>query len=232
MFSRAPRVGGVAPISATVAQFAKSASRVSAADREHAEAMARAKDLDGSDTEKEVASVLEAKSIKAKYKIEVYYGPNRTVRGPNVVQIQFFESGKHLHGGGDELMFRCGTENDPRLGCKNFIPGSSIRGGVAICPHCQQAIKATALVERLFGNKTSRQLADELARWFRMLNGSCDIYCKFDREDIRYLTMEKRLGSQAAHRLRGLHIYPLRNIIKDVSNGSSLEDRFFAFLTA
>jgi hypothetical protein len=225
-------VSGIAPISEHVARHATQASTISQADIAHMQAIQRARANNGSQTEEEVKSILDKPKIKARYKIEIFFGPDRTLQGPNLCQVQFFESGKKLNGDGDDMMFVCANPDEPSLGCGSFIPGDAIKGGIAICPGCKMAIKQTALTERLIGRLTTRNLATSLAKWFRKLDSDCDLYCKYDREDIRYVAMVQRLGSQAAHRLRGLHIYPLRNIIKDLSNGASLEDRIFAFLTA
>lgn len=235
-FSRAPRLDDqvdtktyedVAPVSSDIAKNARG-TEMTSLERAHAEAMERAKGID----EKDMPRVLPEPQIRAKYKIEVFYGPKRTATGPNVVKLAFFRSGQKLHGGGDELMFMCRNPKDEREGCGSFIPPDAIRGGVAICPGCKKAIKASSLSEYLIGNFSTRSLSQELAKFWHRLEGLADIYCKYDPTDIRYLVMVKRLGAQRAHQLRGKHIYPLKNIIKDTANGSSLENRFFAFLTA
>lgn len=228
-FRAAPRI---AAVSSDVAKHAKSYSGpASEADRQHAAAVARAEANRGSEAEADVQKILNG-NIKAKYKIEVFFGPDRTLRGPNLTQVQFFESGNKMHGGGDQLMWLCKNPEDERLGCGAFIPGDAIRDGIAMCPGCRQMVKASALTERLIARPTTRTLAKSLAIWFRKLGSNADIYCKYDQEDIRYISMVKRLGAKRAHKLRGLHLYPLRNILRDTSNGATVEDRIFAFLTA
>jgi hypothetical protein len=181
--------------------------------------------------EREVHRDLSIGIVRAKYKIEVFFGKDRTIKGPNVVQLQFFQSGMKLHGGGDDLMFLCRNE-DGTQGCRAFIPSDAFRGGIAICPSCQKAIKGEAMAERLIANFSTKQLAEEISKFWRQLGCSADIYCKYDPTDIRYKTMVEKFGTKKAKKLRGMHIYPLRNILQDTAAGASLENRVFAFLTA
>lgn len=171
--------------------------------------------------------------IKAKYKIEIFFGPKRTLNGPNLVLIYVWESGKKLHGGGDDLMFWClDNKQDSDLGCGKPIPSDCVRGGMAICPHCQMAINADRLTQAKAGRVSTRNLSKHLAEIYYQLNGSADIYCKYDKRDPRVLAQERDVGADKARKLKGLHIYPLKNIIKDTAHGANVADRFFAFLTA
>lgn len=218
----------VVPVSEDQAKYASGTS-ASAMDKQHAAALARAAQVKD-DSLVDVGS----KDVPAKYKIEVFFGPNRTHQGPNVVSLKFWESGRRLHGGGDDLMFMCrnSEEGKEAEGCQTIFSSDFVRHGIAICPKCQRAINAEKLTRGLVGNKTSRQLAKELAFFWRKLGGNCDIYLKFDRTDIRYRMVEREKGPQKARELKGLSIYPLRNILADTGGGAELENRIFAFLTA
>lgn len=181
----------------------------------------------------ELADALGIKDeMRAKYKIEVTFGPKRTTQGPNRVAIQIWESGKRLHGGGDELMFFC---KDNRAGhdegCWAPIPADQIKGGVAYCIKCAKAINAEYLTNMKVGYTSTRFLCTEIAKLFHQLNSNADIYLKFHKSDIRYRAMLKAKGEEVARRLKGMHIYPLKNILKDTSNGAGLENRLFAFVT-
>lgn len=171
--------------------------------------------------------------IVAKYKIEVLFGPGRTTAGPNPVRIMCWESGKKFHGGGDESMFFCkdGTIENGE-GCWNPIPSDQVKNGVAFCLHCNRAINADKLAMQKEGKVTTRALSDELVRIFRQLGSNADIYCKFNKDDIHYVAMLRHRGDAVAKRLLGLHIYPLKNIIKETNSGADLGKRFFAFLTS
>lgn len=169
--------------------------------------------------------------IRAKYKIEVMFGPGRTTAGPNRFGVSLWESGKRLNGGGDDLAFWCISESQNE-GCGGIIISEHVRGGIAFCPHCKRAVNAEMLTQLRIGFMTTDNLATELEKLFRRLDSNADIYLKYDKKDMRVVAMEKAHGSEKARRLRGLHIYPLKNILKDTAAGASLQGRIKAFLTS
>lgn len=173
--------------------------------------------------------------IRAKWKIEVQFSNKRTTFGPNLFGLSVWESGRRLNGGGDDLTFWCLNSDEDanaKEGCGGIIISDNVKGSVAYCPHCKRAVNAEKLTQLRIGNMTHQNLAIELEKLFRKLDSSADIYLKFDRADIRVIAMEKDKGTEVANRLRGLHIYPLKNILKDTANGASLQARFKAFLTS
>jgi hypothetical protein len=118
-----------------------------------------------------------------------------------------------------------------------------VKSVFAICPKCQKALNADKCVRSLvYRDETAaggpdyrvgtRKLAEVLASYWRRLDGNADIYLKFDQTDIRYRMVERELGPRKAKELRGLAIYPLKNILSDTAGGTELENRIFAFLTA
>jgi len=171
--------------------------------------------------------------VRAKYKIEITFVEGRTVQGPNRCGISIWESGKRFHGGGDDLMYWC-KDNRPGQdgGCWSPIASDFIRGGVAVCPSCKRMVNAEWLTNMRIGNVTSQALAKELVKIFHSLGGNSDIYVKYHKTDIHYIAMERDKGPETAKRLKGMHIYPLKNILKDTSSGADLGKRFFAFLTS
>lgn len=169
--------------------------------------------------------------IRAKYKIEVMFDKKRTTLGPNLLGIHIWESGKRFDGGGDEMMYWC-MDVKSKLGCKAPIPSDSIKGPFAICPACQKGLVIENATNMRVLRVSTRKLAEELASMFRNLGNNADIYVKYNRDDPHYIAMVKTQGVAKAKRLRGMHIYPLKNILKETAHGASLEDRFFAFLTA
>ena len=188
--------------------------------------------------------------VRAKYKIEVHFGKNRTATGPNVAAVSAYESGARLNGEGDEMMYIC-SERDRGLelgsskpkvrdhavergteGCGAFIPGSRLRGGFAMCDACKRVIRADALTNMILVSLPTERLALLVAEWFRKLDSDCDIYLKYHPTDIRYQAMENAEGLDKARMLRGLSIYPLANIIKDTAAGATLDVRFAAFLSS
>lgn len=189
---------------------------------------AQEKGLTGEDAETNLSGKIE---IRAKFKIEVFFGPDRTIAGPNLCQLSVWESGKRFHGGGDELAFFCQDVEGPE-GCGHIITSNCIQGAIAVCPGCQRAVLATRLTTGRIGRVSTRRLAQDIETLFHQLGSNSDLYCKYDRTDIRYKAMLADKGPEKARRLRGLHIYPLKNILKDTAYGADLVKRIHAFLTA
>lgn len=178
--------------------------------------------------------------VRAKYKIEVeFLGPDekgypgRTSKGPNRLGVKVWESGKRFHGGGDELMFWClSSLKGVSGGCGAIMSADNIRNGVAMCPSCKNMMNLEAMTDTRAGFFTNQSLAKELLRIFRFLGSDCDIYIKFHKTDIHYIAMERDKGPEVASRLKGMHIYPLKNILKDTAAGADLGKRFEAFLNS
>lgn len=130
-----------------------------------------------------------------------------------------------------------------------------------VCPHCQREcflgpdskrshIKAARKtgkdvegLERLpivMGEMMFRlppqKLAVELERQWRNLECNADIYLKYHPTDIRVRAAEEVASTpdqyDKARRMRGLLIYPLKNILKDTVAGASVQKRFLAMVTA
>lgn len=171
--------------------------------------------------------------VRAKYKIEVTFVKNRSLTKLNAVGIQIWESGKRFHGGGDELMFWC---KDNRKGhddgCWAPIPSDNIRGGIAFCHHCNRAVNAEFLTNMRLGNVYMDTLAKDIYGIFNQLSGNADIFLKFHTSDVRYQAMMREKGPAVAKRLKGMAIYPLKNILRDTAAGADLIRRFKAFITS
>lgn len=196
--------------------------------REAVERASKTKNISSEDAERTLGSTPE---IKAKYKIEVMFDKNRTSLGPNLLGLQLWESGKRLHGGGDALMYWC-MDTESNLGCKSPIGSDFIKGPFAICPSCNQGIAMERAAHIRVLRVTTRVLSEELVKTFRSLNSNADIYLKYAKTDAHYMAMERAKGPEVARRLKGMHIYPLKNILKDTASGAELSSRFFAFLTS
>lgn len=182
----------------------------------------------------EVSPVLERSNIRAKWKIEITYGPRRTVQGPNAVGIQVWESGRHFNGGGDALAFFCKDNREGHDdGCWGVIPQDNVDArGVAYCPHCERAVNAELLTNMKKGMVTSQNLALELADLFRKLESNADLLIKYHMTDPRYIAMERAKGPDVARRLKGMHMYRLAAIIRDTAAGADIVKRFHAFITS
>jgi len=173
------------------------------------------------------------KKIDATYKIEIQFGPNRSMWKPFGGMMSIFLSGTKLHGGGDEKVYIC-----PKEGCNGIVHPQDRLGASVVCKKCQMTWPETQLVGELFFVLTAQKWAEVLERWFMVLESKADIYLKYHRMDIRTqaaIEQERQKGGEflnKARNVRGMHVYPLHNIIKDTSNGASVRERFLAFVRA
>jgi hypothetical protein len=174
-----------------------------------------------------------AKRLDATYKIEVQFGKDRSSWKPFPGAISFFLSGTKLHGGGDEKLYLC-----PGEGCNGIIFPNERLGSTVVCRSCEMMWPENDLVGELFFFLTPQKWAATLCRLFARFEHKADIYLKFHPTDIRYqsaMELARKQGGDAvnlARKNRGLHIYPLKNIIKDTSAGGDLFKRFASFITA
>lgn len=198
--------------------------------RAHAAAIERAQQTPD---DPEVIQTFEGE-IRAKWKIEVTFVKNRTLTGVNHVGVQVWESGKHFHGGGDALAFFCkDNRKDHDEGCWGVIPQDNVApNGVAYCPSCKLTINANYLTNMKIGAVRMDALAKELAALFRKLGSNADVFIKYHKMDVRYIALERAKGPDVARKLKGMHIYPLRNILKDTAAGADLVARMKAFITS
>lgn len=173
------------------------------------------------------------KKIRAKYKIEVFFGPGRTTRGPNLCGIQIFESGRRAHGGGDDLMFWC-KDSRPghNEGCWAPIVSDNVRGGQAFCKSCQKVSHADLLTSLRILKLPTLKIANSVADIFRQLDTDADIYLKYSEDDVHFRAMAMAKGLHVAKTYKGMHIYTLDRILQDTAAGADLNKRFFAFLTS
>jgi len=235
-FKSAPHLDDVVPIADWQAEqaMASSAALPGGLREKHDQALERAKGIED-DT---IPGAMGASDVPAKYKIQVYFGEDRTVQGPNAVELTFWESGKELHGGGDASMVICRdalSKANPPPGCgypfstDHYI--DTIGGTIAVCPNCRRALNAARVAKDFHGRVETRVLSRFLAKLWRQLGSNADIYLKFQPGDIRY-TAAKGDGVHEFRRGQIPAIYSLKRLIEDTSYGSSVEDRFYAFLTA
>lgn len=203
--------------------------------------------------DKDIATILDG-DIRAGHKIQINFGPGRSGLKDFKALITLWESGKFFHGGGDGQIYTCmdhrvfnnnATTAPTALplmrrmmkertdwGCGSPITASDIKGPISICPGCKKMSRIDFLTGQIPFNGSAQELAELSAIIFHRLRDDADIYCKYDRTDIRYEMQKARDGVEKAHRLRGLFIYPLFRILQDTGAGASLEGRFKAFFLA
>lgn len=174
---------------------------------------------------------------KAKYKLELFFGDERSMSKPVPGILSFWESGSKLHGGGDAKIYLCPGKMLKRNECEGTIPFAFNAYGHLVCPKCHSTWKGEEVIGEVLGRHSMKQWAELLYKYFIKLEHNCDIYLKHAPTDIRSMAareQERQRGGEllAKARKRALHIYPLRNIIKDTSSGADVLGRFFAFLTS
>lgn len=180
---------------------------------------------------KGIRKLTEDKVPRASYKIEIRFFRKRTLRGITPGMLSWWRSGKKLHGGGDEKMYMCHV-------CDTFIQAEGNVASVHYCHNCGSSYESEKAVGEMYYNLPVEKWAEVINKWFHTLGGDCDIYLKHSEDDIRTISQRDRLRRAGGDILtkmrdaRGLYIYPLVNIIKDLGAGADPVKRFKAFLSA
>jgi hypothetical protein len=187
-----------------------------------------------------MAKILKDDKIKAKYKLELIFGKARSLHRPTPGIVTFWENGTKLHGGGDVKLYLCPGKRLKFNDCEKLIPELANEQGTLVCPSCGNIWKGEAVIGELMYNLPMQKWADVIYTHFRHLEYHCDIYLKHAPDDIRSTALAQKeratfRGSTRLEKIRAVrarHIYPLRNIIKDVSAGADLLGRIHKFLVA
>lgn len=173
----------------------------------------------------------------AKYKIEVMFNQKRSSSGapfPGVMVV--WHNGSSMGGGGDELLYPC-----PNNQCKGYIGTDNIavQTQSAFCPECRMVWGQDKLSEIRAYNLPDQLWAEVIAAEFLRMGGHADIYLKVAGGKLRQGvedTADKEGGFVAealyAGRKKEAVLYTMRNIMKDVSSGSSVQSRVLALLRA
>jgi hypothetical protein len=198
------------------------------------------KRLDSADNEVEEAAIKAQKQqldkffadrVQAKYKIEIQFGKGRSTWKHFPGAVSLYLSGTKLNGGGDEKLYLC-----PHPHCGGIIYPNERLGATVMCRKCNTMIPEQQLVGELLFRLAPPDWAKVIHKYYIELGHNADIYCKYHRDDIRYqaaMELARAQGGEAVNKsrnTRGLHIYPLKNIIRDTSNGGDLYERILAFI--
>ena len=193
------------------------------------------------------------KYSRARWKIQIWIKSGRSNAKPLAFSLSFWESGKRLHGGGDESAFICrrnhgapkpakppflalgrtsfANEASPD-GCGGIILGEACVGGFAVCPHCGVRWDTEHIADSIYYYLPVEVAATVISTWFRTLGSDCDLYLKYRDDDIRVKMMAQTYGLAEATRHKGLMIYSLARLVQDMSAGATLESRVKAVLLA
>lgn len=196
--------------------------------------------------------------LKAKYKIELIFSRHRSplAHKPSPVMVLIWESGKRFHGGGDQKMYWCGYSD-----CGKPMSSDNFAYMHAICPKCRKEqfldpdsrqvhantvqrsggdprgiLSLPLVVGEKLANLIPIRLAELLEKTWRDLDGDADIYLKYSPYEIRYDVKHETVADMdrldKVRVQRKPVIYPLKNIIKDMSAGASLKTRLLAMITS
>lgn len=195
----------------------------------------------------ETAKTAQEMEKKARYKIQLFFQSERSDKKPIAFTLSVWESGKRLHGGGDECLFICrrqrgatakpfdvmGKEVKSPMGCGGFISGDLVSDdGKMVCPHCLLSHTSSEVGDSVFFRLPVDKAAAVLAQWWYKLGGDADVYMKYSPFDVRVKMMQDAYGVRKARELKGMTIYPLENILKDTAAGASVQSRFRALILA
>lgn len=189
--------------------------------------------------------------VRAKYKLEIHFGKNRSSKGirstrPFAGAITYWLSGTKFHGGGDEKIYecpgpKCGAlilPHQVRAGWRKGADGKEYMTSMSICGHCGQVWESSETIGERFFVLTEQNWAYAILNLFMKVDMDADLYLKYHPTDVRYQTameMARNRGGEEiakARKNRGLHIYPLKNLIVDTKNGADLYGRIRAFINA
>jgi len=205
----------------------------------------------------EIEELADAYEIRAKYKIEVIFSRHRSslAHKPSPCMVQIWESGKRLHGGGDQKMYWCGHDD-----CGWPISSDNFAHFHVVCPKCQKESfldldskaqhmknlrsrginpqdlgRIPQVVGEKLVNLTPPDLARLLEKTWRQLDGLADIYLKYSPYEIRYDALHettKDMDNLDKVRVQRKPLsYPLKNIMKDLSAGADLQGRLLMMIT-
>lgn len=184
--------------------------------------------------------ILQDKSIKAKFKLEIMFAKGRSMTNPTPGVLSFWGSGTKLHGGGDEKLYLCPGAELKQNGCRALMLDRYNNSQGIVCPACGNVWRHEDVIGELLFNLPMRKWADVIYKYYRLCDYNADVYLKYSKDDIRSVSLAQSQkatwqGTKLLERTRekrARQIYPLRNIIKDTSAGADLLGRFYAFLVA
>jgi len=210
-------------------------------------------------TPEDAEAMQKREADRAKYKIEVIFHPTKRSSlsyKPSPVMVLIWESGKRLHGGGDEKMYWCGYAD-----CAKPIPSDDFGYMHTVCRHCKREMfldpdgkrlhikeakaqgkdwsgieKMPFVVGEKMANLSPSNLAVLLSKTWYQLEGLADVYFKYTVRSIRFDALHEtaadRKNLELARTVREPGIYTLKRIREDIAAGGDLRSRFLAMIIA
>lgn len=184
-----------------------------------------------------------ADQVKAKYRLEIQFSEARSVWKPFAGVMYFLLNGNRFHGGGDSKVYLCadtacyGVIDPTEHSVVNLDEDpEQIKPVKVVCPKCRKVFLATELWGERCLNLVPTDWAKAVLLNFGYLGNNADVSLTFHHKELQSRTfsdLSKNAGGDIlneSRRWREKAVYPLRNIIKDTSNGADLYDRFLAFI--
>lgn len=187
-----------------------------------------------------ITKLLTDPKVVAKYKLEIIFGRVRTARGLTPGAVTFWANGTKFHGGGDEKVYLCPGRRLKKSDCEAVLQADYISALGITCPACGTTWPNEHVIGEVFLNLDMRKWAQALYGLFCQFDCNCDLYLKHAATDVRSISIAQSqkqtwVGSQKLEKARTTRarvIYPLRNIIQDISAGADPLRRFYDFITA
>lgn len=163
------------------------------------------------------------------YRIYVYFEYRRSSHWNSPCFIMVTRSNKDMSLDLDSPLFFCDGENEGE-GCGKVLTGedllATLESGemvkVVYCNYCKKYINKKMSSSHLFFNNPKKAIAKRVYSLFCELDRDADIVCIYMNKDIKKANEDWR-GEKLdeARSSREASIYPLNNIIKDVTAGES-----------
>lgn len=184
------------------------------------------------------AAGLDDDATKAKFKLEVVFHDDRSSKQAYLGTIVAWTNGGFMEGGGDESIYFCPTEVSRGAQCFTPIDIRLVHGDVAVCPTCQRPTHSKKLIGQISARLQTQQWVTLLTQMFNRLGADADIRIGHFRGDLRRVAAETMGTSQHGENLSKVYhdrtwvIYPLKEMMRDVHTGSSVQSRIRALLSA
>src|SRR5688572_4483809 len=115
----------------------------------------------------------------AKFKIELLFTQEFSIVKPVPGIMSFWESGAHLHGGGDAIIHFCPGKLKGLSNCERYIPDPSHGYGFLVCPGCNSVWKGGDVYGQVIGRNTAKDWAALICLYYRKLDMNCDVVIKY-----------------------------------------------------
>lgn len=167
-------------------------------------------------------------SMYGKYRIEITFEFRRSSIKNSPCFIGVYRSNKSPDLNMDFPLFFCSGERDED-GCGSILTNddmlATLESGqmmkVVFCDKCGKYINKQLTASHLFFNNTKKSIAERVYKLFCELNRDADIVLVYTNKDIKKANESKYGEDLNKVRDREVSIYPLANLIKDVSAGES-----------